>query len=64
MKVIKHYIKIYNLRNKEILDFFNVVSPNSLFTAQLEDGDKWKRLGDFFNIKLPKDYDVHVNKSK
>ncbi|QXP78202.1 MULTISPECIES: sulfotransferase [Winogradskyella] len=59
-----HYTNIYNLRNKEIVDFFNAISPNSLFTAQLEDADKWKRLGDFFNIELPNDYQVHANKSK
>ncbi|EPR74705.1 Tetratricopeptide TPR_2 [Winogradskyella psychrotolerans RS-3] len=59
-----HYKNIYNLRNKEIVDFFNAISPNSLFAAQLEDADKWKRLGDFFNIELPNNYQVHANKSK
>ncbi|WP_417875623.1 sulfotransferase [Winogradskyella sediminis] len=59
-----HYKTLYNLRNKEVIDFFNAVSPGSLFTAQLEDTDKWKRLAAFFNIDLPVNYQVHVNKSK
>ncbi|GAA4244680.1 sulfotransferase [Winogradskyella damuponensis] len=59
-----HYKNVYNLRNKEIVDFFNAISPNSLFTAQLEDTDKWKKLGAFFNIQLPDNYQVHANKSK
>ncbi|MEP5253980.1 MAG: sulfotransferase [Winogradskyella arenosi] len=59
-----HYKKIYNLRNKEIVDFFNAVSPSSLFTTQLEDADKWQRLAAFFDIELSSNYQVHANKSK
>ena len=47
-----------------MVSHFNAVSPGSLFTAQLEDTDKWKRLAAFFNIDLPVNYQVHVNKSK
>lgn len=60
----KHYKALYNIRNKEIIDFFNVFNPNSLFIGQLEDSEKWKKMGVFFNIDIPSDYDVHANKSK
>lgn len=57
------YTSIYNLRNKEVLDFFNAFSQNSLFTCSLEDRAKWSKLGRFFDIKVPEDYEVHMNKS-
>lgn len=60
----KHYTSIYKIRNKEVDDFFNAVSPSSLFRCQLEDPDKWQKLGAFFNIDVPKDFQMHVNKSK
>ncbi|SFN72188.1 hypothetical protein SAMN04487989_1033 [Bizionia echini] len=58
-----HYTSIYNLRNKEIIDFFNAFSPSSLFVCQLEDAEKWRKLGKFIHVDVPRDYDVHVNKS-
>lgn len=59
----EHYKEIYNLRNKEVVDFFNAYSADSLFIGELEDKDKWRKLGVFFNIKVPSEYNVHANKS-
>lgn len=58
-----HYKSIYNLRNKEVIEYFNEFNPSALFIGQLEDSNKWKKLGDYFKINVPCDYDVHVNKS-
>jgi len=60
----EHYIKLYELRNREIIDFFNKINPNSLFTCQLEDDNKWRKLGEFMNIEIPQNFSVHANKSK
>lgn len=60
----EHYIKLYELRNREVLEFFNKVNPNSLIHCELEDGNKWNKLGEFFNIKIPNEFTVHANKSK
>lgn len=59
-----HYKNIYRIRNQEIKDFFVKNAPNSLFTCELEDSQKWKKLADFMNIKVSEDFEVHENKSK
>lgn len=59
----KHYISIYKRRNQEVVDFFNAVAPNSLFTCELEDTYKWQKLANFFNIEIEDSYSVHANKS-
>ncbi len=59
----QHYKEIYKLHNKEVVDFFNKFSPDSLFTCRLEDQQKWIKLGQFVGIGLPADFDVHMNKS-
>lgn len=60
----EHYKNIYNLRNKEVVDFFNHVSKDSLFIGQLEDKKKWVKLGAFFNLKVYDTYEVHANKTQ
>lgn len=60
----EHYKAIYELRNKEIISFFNKVSPNSLFTCKLEDPLKWKKLAQFMKIEISENFEVHANKSK
>lgn len=58
-----HYKTLYSIRNKEIMEFFNKNAPESLFVAKLEDPNKWQKLGEFFNIKISADLEVHANKS-
>ncbi len=60
----QHYKEIYKLHNKEVVDFFNKFSPNSLFTCKLEDHQKWIKLGQFAGIDVPADFKIHMNKSK
>lgn len=59
----EHYKRIYTIRNKEIIEFFKVFSPHSLFVANLEDNDKWQRLGQFIGFQVPDNYSMHANKS-
>lgn len=58
-----HYKELYNLRNKEVQDFFHEFSPSSLFVGRLEDANKWRKLGAFMGITVSNGYDVHSNKS-
>ncbi len=58
-----HYKAIYELHNREVVQFFNRVSPGSLFVGRLEDPDKWRKLGEFVGIDVHAIVDVHVNKS-
>ncbi len=58
-----HYINLYELRNKEIVDFFNRNSPESLFHVRLEDEEKWDKLGEFMKIDIPQGFTMHANKS-
>jgi hypothetical protein len=59
----EHYIKLYNLRNTEIIEFFKKENSKSLVHCELEDKNKWKKLGDFFKLDVPENFEVHANKS-
>ena len=59
-----HYKKIYELRNQEIMDFFNKNDPSRLINLKLEDDDKWQKLGNYFNIKVDLNFKIHANASK
>ncbi len=59
----KHYRDLYEIRNKEVIDFFKKHDPNALFVDRLENDDKWKKLASFCGIEISKDYKVHMNKS-
>ncbi len=56
-----HYKKIYQLHNIEVQNFFLRHAPNFLHIGQLEDPEKWKKLGDFLNIRIPDNYWNHEN---
>ncbi len=60
----EHYTKIYDLYNREVVEFFNKVAPGQLFVCQLEDDHKWTKLGRFLRIKVNDDYNIHLGKSK
>ena len=59
----KHYTKVYENYNKEVITFFENSNPERLFTTQLEDPDKWKKLGDFLEVNVDNNYHKHSNKS-
>jgi len=60
----EHYKRLYEIRNKEVVDFFKKQSPNSLFVCRLEDSLKWQKLAKFMNIKIPSNFSIHANQSK
>jgi hypothetical protein len=60
----EHYKCIYQNRNKAVIDFFKAFSQQSLFIGQLEDPKKWEKLADFFDFKIPENYNVHSNRTQ
>lgn len=60
----EQYKELYEIRNKEIIQFFQKENVNSLFIGQLEDPDKWKKLAAFFKLNLPEAFHIHSNQSK
>src|SRR5947207_14632872 len=60
----RHYKEIYRLHNTEVIDFFRRHAPESLYSARLEDPDKWKRLGEFLGVQVLEGYKSHENPSK
>jgi hypothetical protein len=59
----EHYTRFYRIRNDEVKLFFRHHDENRLFNAGLEDEGLWQKMGDFFNIDVIPEYNVHVNKS-
>ena len=59
----EHYIEVYERYNKEVIVFFENSNSERLFTGQLEDPEKWKKLGDFLEVNVDKNYRKHSNKS-
>ena len=60
----KHYTAIYELYNFSIKQFFNKYGSKRLFTAMLEDENKWDQLSEFLGKKPTGTINVHLNKSK
>jgi hypothetical protein len=58
-----HHISLYEMHNRELIEFFSKASPDSLFVGKLEDKDKWKKLAAFFDLNIPNDFEVHSNRS-
>ena len=57
------YTKIYETRNLEVKEFFNINDKSRLINVKLEDNDKWEKIANHFKIKnYPKE--VWENKSK
>lgn len=59
----EHYKEIYQLHTMEAIDFFRRNNPDALFTARLEDKNKWVNLGKFLGLNVPLDYVSHENAS-
>jgi hypothetical protein len=59
-----HYAKVYENYNNKVVTFFKNSNPGRLFTAALEDPHKWKKLGDFLDIRVDNNYQKHSNKSR
>ena len=59
----EHYKKIYEIRNNEIISYFNKYGKERLFYSTLEDQDKWVKMGVFFDKKISVKSIFHSNKS-
>lgn len=59
----QHYIDFYELRNKEVIDFFEENDSSRLIHCDLLDPCKWQKLGNFIGINLPNDFKIHSNKT-
>jgi hypothetical protein len=57
-----HYRTIYEMRHREIVDFFERHGPNRLFMSSLEDENKWIELGAFFGLDIPVNFQIHKNR--
>lgn len=58
-----HYVKIYKERNREIINFFETFGKDRLFVCNLDDSDKWQKMGSFFDINVDMNYESHRNKT-
>jgi hypothetical protein len=60
----EHYKTLYDIHNRQVVEFFDEFSPKSLFVGKLEDPQKWQKMGKFFGLAVPADFEIHANKSK
>lgn len=58
-----HYKRIYETRNREVIDFFNRHDPDSLLVCDLYDPEKWMKTGSFIGFKVPEKFQMHSNKT-
>jgi len=61
----QHYKAVYEQYNREVKAFFNAVSPDALFSEQLNDKDLWPKLAKW--LKIPSSYSItpaHAHKGK
>lgn len=58
-----HYISVYEEYNKNVITFFDEHNSQRLFVGRLEDPDKWQKMGQFLNLDVSANYQVHSNKS-
>jgi hypothetical protein len=59
----EHYKNVYRLHNLEVQDFFKRHAPEALHVGQLEDPEKWQKLGRFLGLAVPADYANRENVS-
>ncbi len=57
------YKRLYELHNREVIDFFRLKDPEALFYCNLYDKNKWYKLGNFIGINVSNDFEVHSNQS-
>lgn len=59
----RHYKQHYETRNREVIDFFKENDSNRLIVCDLDDKDKWQKVGSFFGINIPEGFEIHANRS-
>lgn len=60
----EHYKELYELRIREIKEFFDEFGPDRLFLSTLENPKKWEEMGAFIGLKVSPSYKVHANNSE
>lgn len=60
----EHYIKVYQEYNREAIEYFKNYAPTKLFVTDLEDNEKWKKLGVFLDLKVSDGYNMHIRSPK
>ena len=60
----EHYKDIYQIRNREIINFFKENDSSRLIHCDLQDQNKWNKIGKFFGINVPDGFKMHSNKSQ
>lgn len=62
----EHYKNIYINRNSQAIDFFKAKDPENkrFIHLSLDDNDKWVKLGKYFSMEIPENFEVHSNRSK
>ena len=59
-----HYKEVYEIRNREIAEFFERHDSTRIISLKLEDDLKWQKIGEYFGFKVPGDFEIHANKSE
>ncbi len=60
----EHYKSLYELRIREVKEFFEQFGAERLICSTLESPNKWTDIGTFIGFKVSPDYEAHANKSK
>ena len=55
-----HYTDIYKIRNQEIKEFFERFDNERLFYGDLEDSEKWVKMGLYCGFSVDPNYSVHI----
>lgn len=59
----QHYKDYYEIRNREVIEFFKEKKSKRLIVCDLSDSDKWQKLGAFIGVDVSTDFDAHENQS-
>ena len=59
----EHYKNLYELRIREIKEFFDQFGTDRLFATTLENPRKWEEMGTYMGFKVSPEYKVHANSS-
>ncbi|PWD97754.1 sulfotransferase [Marinilabilia rubra] len=57
------YLEHYTRHNHEVISFFEQHDSSKLFYGDLYDKDIWQKMGAYFSIDVPKQFNIHANKS-
>ncbi len=55
-----HYTDLYKLRIKEIKEYFDFFDKDRLFYGNLEDSEKWEKIGSYCGFSVDPNYEVHI----